>query len=365
VIPVLHLRQGAGLYGADRAVLALAASQGEPFLPLIGAIVRPGAPDTLGDGARRRGLRALRFESASRFDFSCGRAVAQAARAEGVQLLHAHDFKALFIAVTAGLLARIPVVATYHGDTAASLTLRFYEIVGRALGNLTRGAAAVSRTLEHKLRRWIFAAPIEFIPNGLSPATPISEAERDQARAQLGVEGFCVAVIARLSPEKGHAVLLEALRRMQQPPLLLVAGDGPLRAELEAGARGLAVRFLGFVEEPRAVFAAADAIALPSLREGLPLAALEALQLGCCLVASAVGELPQLLAEGAGALVPPGDSAALADAIEALRSENARREIASRALQRSRAYEVAATAGAYASLYARALSLAPMPSSSR
>jgi glycosyltransferase involved in cell wall biosynthesis len=353
------------LYGADRALLALAASQGEPFAPVIGAIVRPSAPDPLGDEARRRGLRAVRFASAARFDLSCAKDVALMARAEGVQLLHAHDFKALFVAVIAGMLARIPVVATYHGDTAATWTLRFYELIGHLLGNFTRGAAAVSRVLEQQLRRRIFTAPVEFVPNGLLPAPLIPEAERAGARARLGVEGFCVAVVARLSPEKGHAVLLEALRRMERPPVLLVAGDGPLRAGLESMAHGIDVRFLGFVEDPRFVFAAADVVALPSLREGLPLAALEALALGRCLVASAVGELPQLLAGGAGSLVPPGDAAALAGALDALRSEDARRAMAARALERSRAYDVAAMAGGYASLYCRALSPAPIPSSSR
>jgi glycosyltransferase involved in cell wall biosynthesis len=365
VIPVLHLRQATGLYGADRAVLALAAAQGEPFAPLIGSIVRPGLRDVLGEEARRRGLRAFRFESAARFDLACARAIARAAAAEGVQLLHAHDFKTVFLAVSAGLRARLPVVATYHGDTASTWQVHLYEAAGRALGNLTRGTAAVSRSLMRKLQRSIVAAPVEFIPNGVAAFAPISAAERERARAQLGVEGYCVAVLGRLSPEKGHAVLIEALRRMEGPPLVLFAGDGPLRAELERKARGLTVRFLGFAEDPRAIYAAADVIALPSLREGLPIVALESLALGACLVASAVGELPEVLSQGAGVLVPPGDAAALAAALAQLRGAEARAGIAERAVQRSRSYDVAAMAGAYASLYARALSLEPMPSSSR
>src|SRR5213076_1515672 len=96
VIPVLHLRQGSELYGADRALLALSASTPSPYLPIVGAIAR-------------RGLRAVRFESGSRIDFRCARAVARVALGQGVRLLHAHDFKALFIALIAGRLARVPV----------------------------------------------------------------------------------------------------------------------------------------------------------------------------------------------------------------------------------------------------------------
>jgi glycosyltransferase involved in cell wall biosynthesis len=145
-------------------------------------------------------------------------------------------------------------------------------------------------------------------------------------------------------------------------PVLLIAGDGPLREELRAAAQGLDARFLGYLDDARAVFAAADLIALPSLREGLPLVALGALALGRCLVASAVGELPALLEGGAGVLVPPGDAAALSGALATLENGAVRARIEARALERARLYDVAAMASAYAALYGRALS---SPSTSR
>ncbi|HEY6912795.1 MAG TPA: glycosyltransferase family 4 protein [Myxococcales bacterium] len=355
MIPVLHLRQGTALYGADRAVLALSACTSAPYQPIVGAIVRPGAAGALAEEARRRGLPALRFDSARRFDLRCARAVASAVLEQRVRLLHAHDFKALFVAVIAGRLARVPVVATFHGDTRSGGAVRIYEAVARILGNFTRGVVAVSRALERRLRRWVPAAPVSFVPNGLLPAAPVSAQEQEQARARLGVAPgrFCVAVIGRLSPEKGHRVLFQALRG--RPATLLVAGDGPLREELTHAAAGLDARFLGYLEDARAVFAAADVIALPSITEGLPLVALEALALGRCVVASGVGELPQLLADGAGLLVPPGDPAALSEGLATLENGEVRARMEARALDRARSYGAAAMAGAYASLYGRAL----------
>ena len=355
MIPVLHLRQGTALYGADRAVLALSACTSPPYQPIVGAIARPGTPDLLAEEARRRGLPALRFESASRFDLRCARAVASAVLEQGVRLLHAHDFKALFVAVVAGRLARVPVLATFHGDTRSGGAVRTYEAVARVLGNATFGVVAVSRALEARLRKWVRTAPVSFVPNGLPPAAPLSPLEREQARTRLRVEpaAFCVAVIGRLSPEKGHRVLFEALRG--RSATLLIAGDGPLREELGQAAAGLDARFLGYLDDARDVFAAADVIALPSLTEGLPLVALEALALGRCLVASSVGELPLLLADGAGVLVPPGDPVALSEALRTVENGEVRAQMEARALERSRSYGAAAMAGAYASLYGRAL----------
>jgi hypothetical protein len=137
VIRILHLRQSAALYGADRAVLALSAATPAPYDPLVGVIVRPGAPDALVDEARRMGVTGLRFESRARLDLACAREVAKVAREQQIQLLHAHDFKALFVGLIAGRLARIPVVATFHGDTRTTRAVRFYETVARFLGNFT------------------------------------------------------------------------------------------------------------------------------------------------------------------------------------------------------------------------------------
>jgi glycosyltransferase involved in cell wall biosynthesis len=355
VIPILHLRQGTALYGADRAVLALSASMPRPYLPIVGAIGRPGVRDALAEEARRRGISAVQFDSASRFDLRCARAIARVARERGVRLLHAHDFKALFVALVAGLLARVPVVATFHGDTRTTAAVRVYEMVARILGNFTRGVAAVSRALERRLQRWVRIAPVAFVPNGVPQSAPVSEAERRAARAKFAVQpdAYCIALIGRLAPEKGHRILFDSARAIDAT--LLVAGDGPLRGELREAAQGLDVRFLGYLEEAREVFAAADVIAIPSLTEGLPLTALEALALGRCVVASAVGELPEMLADGAGVLVPPGDAALLSDALRGARDQAYRARIEEKALARARRYGIAAMAGAYASLYGRAL----------
>ncbi|MGA9525397.1 MAG: glycosyltransferase family 4 protein [Myxococcaceae bacterium] len=320
MIRVLHLRSSCGLYGADRALLDLSEAHRVSLHPVVGSIVSGERDDPLGTEAMRRGLRTTRINSRGRVDLASVAALAARIRTLEIELLHAHDYKSMVLALLAGRRTRVPVVATYHGDTAATPSLRAYEALARALGNATRGVAAVSAPLARSLRSWIRTAPVMHIPNGIRAPAPCNEAERGAARRLFGIppDAAVLAVVGRLSVEKGHAVLFDALRHLPRRPVLLVAGDGALEAELRRRAGGLDVRWLGFRHDPRPVYAAADAVVLPSLTEGLPLVALEAMAMGRPLVASAVGELPTLLSSDAGVLVPPGNSAALAGALQHL-----------------------------------------------
>lgn len=361
---VLHLRSGSGLYGADRALLALAAATRER-VPLIGSLGRASRTDELGEAARALGLEAHAFRSERALDLACAGSVAEVVRARGVGLLHAHDFKALAVAVLAGARARVPVVATFHGETDASAKLRAYEAVGRVLGNGTRGVAAVSQPLAARLRRWIHAAPVEFIPNGIEQVEPVSASERRTARRALQIASGerVLACIGRLSAEKGQAVLLRALKKLESPPRTLLVGDGPERASLEALARGLPVEFLGYRQSTREIYAAADCVVLPSLTEGLPMVALEAGLHHRALVATRVGELPGLFGGDAESLVAPGDvdalSRALAQMLSNARLRTSRAERLHTSVQAR--YSAGAMARAYeARLYAPALGeLAP------
>ena len=151
--------------------------------------------------------------------------------------------------------------------------------------------------------------------------------------------GLLVFCAARLSPEKGLPILLEAANALRGdfPHLrVLVAGDGPQKSELEQAAQALEMRqMVSFVgqksaDEIAGLMQAADIYVQPSLGEGLGLGAVEAMASGLPVIASRVGGLPEVVLHGeTGLLVPPSDAPALADALRLLTNANRRAEMGS------------------------------------
>lgn len=342
---VVHLRSGHGLYGAERSLLALAGATQAPFEPLVTSLVRPGRQDVLGDAARQLGLPAAHVPAPGRLSWNAIGPIVRLARGG---LLHAHDYKSLVLALVAGQLARAPVVVTFHGDTAHSGPVRAYEALARRSARWAAGVAATSAVLAEQIRAAAPGVDVQVIANGIALGRMPSDADRVEARRLLAVpaDAHVVAYVGRLSPEKAPEILLRATR--DTGALLLFAGEGPMRAALEAEAAGQAVRFLGFVGEVGQVLAAADVLALPSRTEGLPMAVLEGMAAGLPVVASAVGSLPEVLGDGAGWLVPPGDVAALREALGQARDGARRQEVVRTARARVEArYGAAAMARSY------------------
>lgn len=176
------------------------------------------------------------------------------------------------------------------------------------VGACSAEAAACARSAGARL--------VRVVPNGYDPAELAAGAAFPHERPY-------VLGVGRLEAQKGFDVLIDAVARLGRPDLdLLLAGDGSLRAPLEAHAAacGVAarVRFLGATDRATtvALFRGAAVVACPSRFEGLPLVCVEALAAGRPVVASRVNGIPELVVDGeTGLLVPPDDPAALAAAL--------------------------------------------------
>ncbi|MDI3316142.1 MAG: glycosyltransferase [Bacillota bacterium] len=238
-------------------------------------------------------------------------------------------------------------------------------------------AVAVSAETERELlERWrLPPGRVRRIPDGVDTGRlrPPTAEEREAARRSLGLPAGAWVVLwaGRMVPVKRVDDLIAAVGRLQpaegRSPLLLLAGDGPLRRALEAEAARRApgrVRFLGWLDDLRPAFWAADLFALPSAREGFAQAAAEAMACGLPLVRTAGGGAEEQA--GAALEVPPGDVGALTAALERLRrdeEERARRAEAARRLAEGR-YSLEAMGEAYERLY-RELRQAALPAAVR
>jgi glycosyltransferase involved in cell wall biosynthesis len=192
------------------------------------------------------------------------------------------------------------------------------------------------------LRRWLVedvrirASKVVTIHNGVD-VTRFAGSTRDAARAALGIAAteLVVGTVGRLNPVKDQATLVHAFERLglRYPhAVLVIAGDGPLRGDLEHLVDTLQlrdrVRLLGERRDIPAVLAALDVFVLPSIAEGISNTILEAMASGLPVIATHVGGNPELLEAGTtGMLVPAGQPATLADALAAYIDDGHLREV--------------------------------------
>ncbi|MDR0182521.1 glycosyltransferase [Lysobacter arvi] len=368
----LQVRSSAGLYGADRVVLALnrALDRGGARSRLLSINNYRMHEQVLHDTASTGGQDAVLLPCRGRVDATTiGALAAQVGAArhrDGTPpIVHVHDYKSAFYAWLATrrdphAATPAPLVATLHGWVESSGALRLYTRLELAL--LRRFDALVvvaAEQIDRLARAGVPRARIRHIDNGI-PCPVRDDAGAAELRAQLGIapDAQVFSAVARLSSEKNLAMLLRAFAPVaaRHPhAVLLLVGDGPERESLEALAHDLAlddrVRFLGMRHDTPAIYTLSDRIVLPSLTEGMPLVVLEAMACEVPVIASAVGDIPRLLEHSThGRTVPPGDAAALEAALEhALHAPRAR-DVAGRDYVRER-HSAQAMAAAYVALY--------------
>jgi glycosyltransferase involved in cell wall biosynthesis len=270
------------------------------------------------------------------FLFRCGLKAVRALQAQGqsFDVIDAHYFYPDGVAAARlGQALKLPVVITGRGS---DLTLAPETPKLRAQIHWAAHEASALVTVCEDLRRKLVGlgapeARTLVLRNGvdLQRFTPV---DRDAARVALGVEGFVLLSVGSLIARKGHDLTIEALTR-HPDCTLLIAGQGPMRGELEALAhrQGVAdrVRFLG--EIPHAdlstVYSAADVMVLASSREGWANVLLESMACGTPVLATDVNGAREIVrSPAAGLLVRNRNAAALAGVLEKQRAAMPTRE---------------------------------------
>ena len=290
--------------------------------------------------------------------------------AAGADVVHAHGLRAGALVCLALARRRVPVVTTLHNAAPSGrASAAVYAALERVVARRSDLVLGVSPDLVERMR----ALGARDTGAAVVPAPPHRTPQRDRfaLHAELGIDARTAlgVVVARLAPQKGLDLLLDAHHDLRDLDLLtVVAGDGPLREHLEERIAGedLPVRLLGRREDVPDLLAAADVVVSSAVWEGQPVALQEALHAGAAIVATEVGGTAAVVGEAA-VLVRPGDPVALARAVrDVVTHGGVRDDLRSKAVEQSDALPdeadaLAAALAAYESVRAGASAGRPGP----
>jgi glycosyltransferase involved in cell wall biosynthesis len=286
----------------------------------------------------------LRRELRPRADRAVARQLGEIVRDYRPHIVHTHLAKAGAIGRFVAHREDVPVVVhTFHGHVLqeyfSALKNRAFLAAERSLARRTDALVAVAPWVREELLAMGVGREEQWrvIPVGIDLRPYYKQrVPAAKARARLGLppDGPIVGCVGRLVAIKDHRTLLEAAARLladRPDATFVLAGDGELRAKLQAEARALLgdrCVFLGWVDDLPTLYSAFDVVALTSRLEGTPVSLIEAAAAGKPVVATNVGGVSEVVRDGnTGLLVPPSNPVAVATSIENLLAdpEGARR----------------------------------------
>ena len=356
---ILFLDQQSTRAGAQRVLDEVLGALDPEFLPLVALPENGPYLDEL----RRRSIETFtyplgRYRSGRKSvadmavfparSLYCGLRLARVIRDRDVRLVYINGARALAAGVLAARLTGRPSLFHIHltmtrgADIflASRLALRTTKVV--ACSQTTAAALIRDDSRLDRKTQVIYNPVRKPIARSLTAGSSAPSASLNVAPAGVPVAGPVIGLVGRITPGKGHHVLLEAIaelaRRGRQVQVVFVGAPDPNNAEDEAYLRqlkrsvhdfGLETRvcWAGYQADPDPYYAALDVLVMPSIvREGLGMVALEALQWGVPVVGSRLGGILEIVHDGVnGLLFPAGDSAALAGSLERVLADSALR----------------------------------------
>jgi glycosyltransferase involved in cell wall biosynthesis len=321
-VRVLHIINGEHYAGAERVPDLLALNLPEFGFEADFACMKPGKFEPMRHAKQSR-VADCRMKS--RFDLTPVRRLARLIAEEQYALVHAHTPRALFLSRLASAWAGVPLVYHVHSHTASDwINMRqnwLNSLVERMSLTRVSGVVTVSERLADYIRgQGVAPQRIRVVPNGVPTRGRLVERQPPDKTWTLGA-------VSLFRPRKGLEVLLESLALLRSQGLSVrLRAVGPfetpeyeqkVKAEVQRLQIADLVHWVGFTQDVQSELAQMDLFILPSLlREGLPMAILEAMAAGIPIIGTRVEGISEAVRDGQeGLMVAPNDPQDLACAI--------------------------------------------------
>ncbi len=326
VLSIVHVLSSYGVGGQERVALDLAIGQRTRGHRVAVISIAPPPDGAMAEEFRTAGIAVDRVAKREGLDPTLVPRLALAFRRFGAHVVHTHNPQPLIYGAPAARLAGARAIHTKHGKNPGT---RGQRVLRRAAARLTKAFVAVSEATAEQARLFHDVAPgkLHVIPNGIRLDRYAPDlAARAAARTELGVgEAWVIGTVGRIDDNKNHVMLVRAFAMLPDTTRLVIIGDGPARATLEAEVAKLPdprrVILTGRRMDVPQLVHAFDTFALSSILEGLPLVVPEAMAAGLPIVTTSVGGLPDVIDEGHTGLLVPVDERAMAQALGRLAAD--------------------------------------------
>ena len=358
---MLHVVSQLPVGGVENMLLKVVSSYDKKRFRASVCCIRTGGE--IADQLKQLGYRVEVFNRMKGHGFDIGAVLAlyKFIKKEKVHILRTHQYHANLYGRIAGILAGVPVIIpSYHSRYVSPHRPKLHRrLINRLLGFFSDALVAVSgavasdvlefdRVPQHKLR---------VIHNGIMLDDFLRSADRPEMRKRFSLPSdvLLIGSVGRLKPEKGHSLLLEAASRSRHEMAVAIAGEGPLRHDLEDQARRLRITVLlpGMLQpaEIPAFLKALDIFCFPSLWEGMPSALIEAMAAGLPVISSDIPAAREILGDS-GMFVKANDAAALSSAIDELvEGAGLREDLVKRGREQCLSFSLQQTVESYQKLF--------------
>lgn len=272
------------------------------------------------DAIQLSGVAVVMFPSRSLFNLRRFAQLIRFFRQQKIDVIHAHLEYSIILGSCVGAVLNIPVVASLHNVQQ----LRWHVLEKFLLNYIVKHVIAVGPAVAEAYRSGVDRKQIEVMVNPVLPIPSISTEERNIIRIEISgdVSRPLLISVGRLSPQKGFSDLIAAMEivhRIYPRVCLAIVGTGSLLNDLQDQIHlsGLQenIRLLGARADVPRLLAASDIFVMSSHWEGMPVAMLEAMSAGLPVVATSVGDVPQIVSKELGMLVMSHQPEALAEAL--------------------------------------------------